>query len=102
MTYLENEQLKNCLIYESVPYKSREWDNIPPIVPKFIINLQKYMMGVTKELKYQTELETTQGLRKFTEAELNGVKKWLQQTNDLMNQQKESLDNNIKDCEKYI
>lgn len=71
MVHLESESLKNCLVYESVAYKSRDWDNIPPIVPKFIINLQKYMMGVTKELKHQTELETTSQLRHFTEAELN-------------------------------
>ena len=37
MKNLENEPLDNPLVYEKIPYYSREWDNIPPIVPRYVI-----------------------------------------------------------------
>ena len=67
MKTLEAEPLDNPLVYEKIPYYSREWDNIPPIVPRYVIQLSKYMDGVTKQVKYQSELETVASLREFTE-----------------------------------
>ena len=67
MKALEAEPLDNPLVYERIPYVSREWDNIPPIVPRYVIQLSKYMAGVTKQVKYQSELETVASLRDFTE-----------------------------------
>lgn len=29
--------------YKQIKYHKHEWDNIPPVVPKFIINLSKYV-----------------------------------------------------------
>lgn len=37
MKGLEHEPLSNPLIYEKIDYQSREWDNIPPIVPRYVI-----------------------------------------------------------------
>ena len=37
MKGLETEKLANPLIYERIDYVSREWDNIPPIVPRYVI-----------------------------------------------------------------
>ena len=39
----------------------------PPIVPRYVIQLSKYMAGVTEVVKHQSELETVASLRDFTE-----------------------------------
>jgi len=44
MISLEHE-LENIdpIHYKQIKYHKHEWDNIPPVVPKFIINLSKYV-----------------------------------------------------------
>lgn len=37
MLRLEGQRIENPLVYRKIEYPSREWDNIPPVVPKFII-----------------------------------------------------------------
>ena len=37
MKSLESEPLENPLIFDKIEYQSREWDNIPPIVPRYVI-----------------------------------------------------------------
>ena len=71
MLSLEGQRIPNPLVYSKIKYPSHEWDNIPPVIPKFIINLEKYMEGLTEIVKRETELETTALLRKFTQAEIN-------------------------------
>jgi hypothetical protein len=33
--------------WKPIKYHKHEWDNIPPVVPKFIINLAKYVRGLS-------------------------------------------------------
>ena len=68
MLKLEGQRIENPLIYQKIQYPSHEWDNIPPVIPKFIINLEKYMEGVTDLLKQQSLLETTASVRAWTES----------------------------------
>ena len=37
MKGLEAEKLDNPLVFDRIDYQSREWDNIPPIVPRYVI-----------------------------------------------------------------
>ena len=67
MLQLEGQRIENPLIYSKIQYPSHEWDNIPPVIPKFIIQLEKYMEGITSMLKTQSELETVAELRKWSE-----------------------------------
>lgn len=55
------------LLYKKVRYHKHEWDNIPPVVPKFIINLSKYTQAFTEIHNRQSVMETTASLRSFTE-----------------------------------
>ena len=43
---IEKHQLENCLVYNTFAYEKHEWDNIPGIVPRYIIYLAKYMSGI--------------------------------------------------------
>lgn len=68
MLRLEGQQIENPLIYNKITYPSNEWDNIPPVIPRFIIQLEKYMGGLTSAVKTQSELETVATIRTFTES----------------------------------
>ncbi len=59
------------LNYRQVRYHKHEWDNIPPVVPKFIINLSKYVEGLSNWANFESKLETVPQLRIFSEKELN-------------------------------
>lgn len=56
--------------YKQVRYHKHEWDNIPPVVPKFIINLSKYVEGLANRALVQSEEENVAQLRTFTEGQL--------------------------------
>ena len=71
MLSLEGKKIENPLIYEKITYPSHEWDNIPPVIPKFIIQLEKYMEGITSRLKAESELETVASLRTWSENSVN-------------------------------
>ena len=70
MLQLEGQRIENPLIYQKIPYPSHEWDNIPPVIPKFIIQLEKYVDGITQKLSAVETLETVASLRSYTENEV--------------------------------
>ena len=37
MLQLEGQKIENPLVYDKIQYPSHEWDNIPPVIPRFII-----------------------------------------------------------------
>ena len=56
--------------WKPIRYHKHEWDNIPPVVPKFIINLSKYVRGLCELAKVAHESENVQGLRDWIENQL--------------------------------
>ena len=44
-------------------YEKHEWDNIPSIVPRYVIYLSKYMSGICSITKEIMDRETTYDLR---------------------------------------
>jgi len=38
----------NAYHYESFKYDNYEWDNIAPVVPRFMIYLEKYMKAISR------------------------------------------------------
>ena len=55
--------------YKQIKYHKHEWDNIPPVVPKFIINLSKYVQGLSALALAAHEAESIPQLRAWTEAQ---------------------------------
>lgn len=70
MAALVKEKLDDCLTFDWPHYVSHDWDNIPPVVPRFIVQLSKYMEGVTAIVKTHTKEERTAMLRKDIEQRL--------------------------------
>jgi len=67
------DQLDNVdpIRYKQIKYHQHEWDNIPPVVPKFIINLSKYVKGLS-QLAYKAHTnENVEGLRSWTESQFS-------------------------------
>ena len=56
--------------YKQVKYKRHEWDNIPPVVPRFVIHLQRYVEALSTLEHAESLKETTLDLRKFAEMSL--------------------------------
>ena len=68
---IESFQIEDCLTYNTFVYDKHEWDNIPSIVPRYVIYLSKYMMGVCGTLKEVYKRETVMDLRAFMESQLS-------------------------------
>lgn len=69
----EYEEKIDPLNYVQVKYKRHEWDNIPPVVPKFCLNLSHYMDGLSKIANYESKLETVASLRDFSEKNIQRI-----------------------------
>jgi hypothetical protein len=72
MLHLEQE-LENVdpIRYKQIKYHKHEWDNIPPVVPKFIINLSKYVQGLSNLALKQHQEENVAQLRTWSENQFN-------------------------------
>lgn len=57
--------------YKRVSYHRHEWDNIPPVVPRFVIHLQRYVEAISALELAESQKETTQHLRSFAETNFN-------------------------------
>lgn len=63
LSALELQDVENFMVYKEFQYQRHEWDNIPIIVPRFIIYLSKYIKGMTTYVKRLDESESTLSLR---------------------------------------
>ena len=89
------------MVYKKIEYPSHEWDNIPPVIPKFIIQLEKYMDGVTKEVKRMNGLETVSNLRGFAEGEVKRIDGGLSEAAKLRGELREYLKGEITQVDSF-
>ena len=64
---IESFKIENCLTFNKFAYEKHEWDNIPAIVPRYVIYLAKYMEGICQISDEFNNRETTMSLRSFNE-----------------------------------
>ena len=50
--FLEKRDLDNPHVYKKLNYYNHDWDNIPPVVPRFIIHLSKYTETLVNNMRY--------------------------------------------------
>ena len=70
---VENLQIANCLEYNVFKYEKQEWDNIPGIVPRYVIYLSKYIEGLSSICNDFNSRETTLSLRDDLVAQLKST-----------------------------
>ena len=68
--YLEDKQLEDPLNFKKVGYYDRDWDNVPPVLPRYIFHLSKYTESLVDNMRKQTKLETVANLRTDTETKV--------------------------------
>lgn len=63
--------------YNRFKYERNDWENVAPIVPRFLVHLEKHIT-ILNDLTNEMYLrETTMKLREFTEAQLAKNKDFL-------------------------
>ena len=60
---VEQYQIEDCMQYNKFAYEKHEWDNIPTIVPRYVIYLAKYIEGISEFCFEVRARETTLDLR---------------------------------------
>ena len=50
-----DEEVIDPLNYAPVPFQKQEWDNIPMVIPRFCLHLQKHMNTFTKHYRERCE-----------------------------------------------
>ena len=50
----EEQSVKDCFKYDRFEYKQDEWDNVPPVIPRFMFYLQNY---VEKDIEFSFEIK---------------------------------------------
>ena len=60
---VEEYQIEDPMTYNKFAYEKHEWDNIPTIVPRYVIYLSKYIDGISKFCFEVRGRETTPELR---------------------------------------
>ena len=73
------------MYYEKFSYSAYEWDNLPPVVPRFTIHLEKHLAGLTNVVNELHEREHIDDLRHEVENNVKDVTEKLKETrlNDL-------------------
>lgn len=71
---IKKKEIANPLIYDEFLYEKNEWDNIPGIVPKYVIYLSKYIKGLSEFCYTLSQKETVNSIRDFTEDSINVLK----------------------------
>ena len=93
---IEEQKLENCLVYNSFAYEKQEWDNIPGIVPRYVIYLAKYMEGIVNFCHNQSLCETTKDLRLYTENTFDSTNVKIDDLRQQDLYEKEKINNNHK------
>ena len=60
---IESFKIENVLQFNKFAYEKHEWDNIPAIVPRYVIYIAKYMEGICNITNEFNNRESTMDLR---------------------------------------
>ena len=66
-------KVEDPLKYEEFKYPLNEWDNIPPILPRFILTMNQHLISIVKACANKFKEETTIDLRKDIQFKLDEI-----------------------------
>jgi hypothetical protein len=79
-------KVDDALSYEEFKYPLNEWDNIPPIIPRFILTMNQHLKAIVHKCRDKFKEETTIDLRMDIEEQ---IKLLHQKVNDITEKQDE-------------
>ena len=94
---IEGQEVDDVLVYNNFRYEKHEWDNIPGIVPRYIIYLAKYMEGICKASNEFDARETTLSLRTDMEGQVKATNKAITDNRNVDLQEKGAIKKSITD-----
>jgi hypothetical protein len=53
-----DEEVHEPLVYKPVLFEKKEWDNIPMVIPRFCLHLQKQLDALTGHYKQRCDIES--------------------------------------------
>ena len=59
----EDQEVKDTFVYAPFEYKADEWDNVPPVIPRFSFYVQNCLAKTVEFTKEVHERQTTQDLK---------------------------------------
>lgn len=62
-------QVEDSLKYEEFKYPLNEWDNIPPIIPRFILTMNQHLKSIVATCRDKFKEESTYNLRTDLESQ---------------------------------
>jgi len=78
----EAQDMDSKFIYKDFTYKRDEFDNVPPVVPRWLFHLQLNLKPVIRKIHDELDLQTTASLKK----EVVG---WLKQIQDKVQEERQ-------------
>lgn len=85
---IEQFQIEDCMSYNKFAYEKHEWDNIPTIVPRYVIYLAKYVEGLSNFCFEVRARESTKELRTHITQQLSKTTDLIKDNRDTDNQEK--------------
>ena len=55
----EDQEVKDPFVYETFAYELEEWDNVPPVIPRFVFYIQNCLNKTIEFSKEVKERQTT-------------------------------------------
>ena len=95
------------MTYHQVRFDKKEWDNVAPVVPRFLIYLEKYVKGLTEKCYEFNERESVMDLRADLTNKLKEVNELIEENRDTdlvekvgINEEKMEINRRIKNFKK--
>lgn len=88
---VESYEIDDCMQYNKFAYEKHEWDNIPTIVPRYVIYLSKYVEGISKFCFEVRGREPTNVLRDDLTEQLAVINKSISDNRETDKQEKEAI-----------
>ena len=79
---LQTSRIENALKYNQVRFDKREWDNVAPIVPRFLMYLEKYIEGLSEKCHEFNEREHVKDLRADMTQRIKEVNEQIEENRD--------------------
>jgi len=98
---IEAFDIEDVLAYNEFVYEKHEWDNIPGIVPRYVIYLSKYMNGICAVCKEFSIRENVKDLRIDFEGRIVNTNQAITDGRNVDIEEKEKIKESIEQLKDY-
>ena len=93
----ENQDIGDPFVYTDFKYDMQEFDNVPPMVPRFLFRMQQYLRSMTVFIKGLRDSQSVGQLREETHDLIKNNRVNITNIEDNFNSQQKKMANKLKD-----